>query len=197
MKSSLTLLLLLPIFSVKNCLSQGSEKYDKYDRKLNYFTGYIIRTDSTKEEGLIKDNGSINYTTVMFVSKSGLKTEFQPGSLRGFGVIGRDFISDGEYFYEKEGTGWKLTLYNRHDKNVSVYPGIGGPLPIVSANESKDYYLKRKSEEKFFKVRRGKFIPDLSEYFKDCPYLRSKIMTKELVYKDIKKIVYEYNSSCK
>lgn len=62
---------LLVFFTVLSARGQESKKYLKFKAKYNYTEGYILKMDSTKVEGVIKNrlNGNSQYSSVIFVSK--------------------------------------------------------------------------------------------------------------------------------
>lgn len=187
----------LLLFS-NNLKAQESTEYLKIRDKLNYRDGFIIEKDSTKINGLIRDdlmNESSLYSGVEFVYKDGSKKRFKPADIKGFGTIFHNYISDGESFYKIISTGDKVNLYFKLTQRASSsYGGDGGTTYMTTSKEN--FYTCKTIETEIKLVRKKNFIEEFSNYFSDCEKLKVKIISKKVTHKDIKSIVDEYNN-CK
>lgn len=187
---------LLVFFTVLNGRGQESKKYLKFKAKYNYTEGYILKMDSTKLEGVIKNrwNGNAQYSSVIFVSKDGKRGRYFPHEIWGYGSRVYSFASDGGSFYKLIQSGKKVQLYQRVSTSSWSTPGAPGMGAMHYNTESEDYYVRKVNERRFKLVKKRKFEETFAEYFGDCERLRNKIVNKETTHKDIESIVRVYNA---
>jgi hypothetical protein len=175
---------------------QESELYLKYRDNFKFIKGYIIRNDSDKIDGLLKDpidDEASKYSSVVFIPKTGKKMTLYPKDILEYGYLSYTFVSYDNSFYELVQNGPKLKLYKKSKKvlNTSSYGPQG--QGSVSSIDREIFYLKKANEEEFIEFRKRDFDEKASEYFGDCKNLYSKIVSKELTFKDLPEIVRKFN----
>lgn len=187
---------LLVFFSLTSARGQESKRYLKFKAKYNYTNGYILKMDSSRVEGLVKErwSGNNQYSSVIFVSKEGRKGRYYPHELWGYGNRIYSYASDGGSFYKLIQSGKKVQLYQRVSTSSWSTPGAPGMGAMHYNTESEDYYVRKIGERRFKLVKKRKFDEDFAEYFDDCERVRNSILNKESSHKDIERIVRSYNT---
>lgn len=113
-----------------------------------------------------------------------------------------DDTLENNVFLERKIVG-KLSLYTllstvSSGGTMSSFGGVGGaPMYFGGGSGTITDYLIQKNDEELLLIEKDKFIKDVAKYLKDCTELSKKIEEKKYTYKDIEKIVAEYNSNCK
>ncbi|UII24403.1 hypothetical protein LVD15_13835 [Fulvivirga maritima] len=188
MKSILTLIFLFTLINV-GYTQQESEEYLNLKNKYYYREGYIVDNDSVKIKGLIKIKHEYKLSEiVLFVSLDGEVIKYRPDDIKGFSYSIYKFFSDGTNFYHCQYTGRKMSLYSLTKRE---YSQVGNTGMYASSIES--FYVKRSGDSEYTLVKKGRFKRDFSAYLSDCDKVAQKILNKEYKYKDIKRIVREYN----
>lgn len=85
-----------------------------------------------------------------------------------------------------------LYLLEYTSYSTSANFGLGGPIHFAS--DAKLYYFERKNERRMQPAAVSK--KELTDYFKDCSAIVTKIKSKELTKKDAEQIVKIYNNEC-
>lgn len=175
--------------------AQESAKYKRYEQNLKYTQGYIVSKDGSRIEGLVKDNfdnEAQKFTAVVFITKDGRKHRYGPDEIMEYGYHVNQFISDGDFFYELVLKSGEVQLFKRSLINSWSSPS-GGMGMSHHSTDYENFYVKRKKEGSFRRVRKRGFEETFSEYFGDCPSISNGILQKQLTHKDIRKIIRLYN----
>lgn len=182
----LTSLSVFLLILLTNGISQDSSNYFNKKNNYKYSEGYIVTKDSTRIEGLIKNEQFFEVNRFRFVTiiaKDGNKFSFFPSEVIEYGYSNYKFVSDDSKFYQIVKTGNKVSLYRNLYQNP-YNPSVGG---------SEIFYVKKTNESVYKMVKKNKFKVEFAEYFGDCESLKLKIQNKELTHKNIVEIVSKYN----
>lgn len=194
MKSTFVLIVL--IFGTSQVFGQESKNYLRLKRKHHFTEGYILDQDSMKVKGLVRKHmidESKKHSVVTFVHLDGVKKNYYPNGIKGYGYSVFKFESDNSLFYELVRKGRKASLYTVLSVSYWSVPGGPGMATMTSASSSEDLYVKRYNDTKFKLVRKKNFIAEFSKYFEDCEKVVKKILAKEYTHKDIRRVISEYN----
>ena len=188
-------ILFLLLILAGQLLAQESKEYKKLKKKYNYWEAYIIKRDSSKVEGLVKDYITyINkiHSSVNFINKDGTKTSYQPYQIRGFKYAEETYVSDTNYFYELMVEGEKTSLYRiiTLESKMEYVTGIGS---TNSAYFKENFYVKGPHERYFKLLDEDNFQSEAIDYFKDCAFVADEIKNGKYSYDDIEAIVAKYN----
>lgn len=194
LKLNLSLFLFFLSLGVVFGQEQLNKKYQKFENKRFFTTAYIVKRDSSREEGLMKYKGRL-FHVLTFVHKDGKKEKYYPNQIAGFGYYGGKYESVGSSFYKIVTSGPKATLYKSEEVGNTIYNLGPNGYGTVAAGAPKYevYYVKKAGEETFKQVRRRKFVEEFTEYFGDCEKVKAAIEAKELKEEDIYKLVKMYN----
>ncbi len=158
--------------------------------------GYIITSNSDTLRGYVKYAVQIPYHVYHHVlfkdSAYGKSRKYLPEEIIGFKSLDYEFFSikepelDGFYFMQKIVDDY-TKLYVRYENVVFIFSySVINVTPV--------YYLVRPNEKKLTRIDQFGFKKSMTDYFKDKPELVEKINAgKNYRYKDLKKIVEEYN----
>lgn len=184
------LLLAVALLLSLELLGQESARYKRLEQNLKYTHGYIIPKGAGKIEGLIRDdyhNEAEKFSAVVFISKDGKKHRYGPDEIMEYGYHVDRFVSDGDFFYELVLKSGEVQLFKRSAVNSWSAPSRGMGMSHYST-EHDNFYVKRKEESSFKRVRKRGFDETFAEYFGDCASIRNRILKKELTHQDIRKI---------
>ena len=192
MKTYLPLLFIL--ITVSAVSGQTNEKYLKYQKKYDYYEGYVVFANGSQQSGLVKHNG---YSKVTFVSKNGTKRVYKPVQLTGYGTVLEKFVSDKRVFYKVIIDGKKASLYRlSYKSNWFMLNLSNNGMPTTYVKQVVRDYVKKPEETTFKEVKKKNFPLAFSNYFDECANLKANISQQKLTTKDIKEIVYQYNYQC-
>lgn len=193
-RTSFPIILLLLLGSTLQ--AQESEKYLSLQKRYAYQEGYIITLDDEKVEGLVYQN-PINamkeYYLVVFIHKDGTKVKYRPRHVKKYGYSMYNFVSDNGSFYKEVEIGPAVCLYEKMENQSYTTGGHYGSAS-QSFSSSKSYlYLRKTGESTFKRVRKFNFKDEYSMYFRDCPMVKEEIQNRNFTYKNLSRIVREYN----
>ena len=183
---------ILLLCSLSIAYAQESETYLKLKSRHRYVEGYIIKLDSVKVLGLIKDkiqDEATRYEWVDFFAVDGSKTRYRPYDLKGYGYAAENFVSDYGSFYKIVSSGVKAGLYSK----LISFGGGGGSMSASHGYEQRNIYVNKNGKKDFRYVTRKGFKEEFSQYFGDCEKLKLKILSEQVTSKDIELVLREYN----
>ncbi len=150
--------------------------------------GYIIRSTGDTIEGDIKINPKKNfeyYTKVSYKDAQNNKV-YKPDDINGYGFKDNNFISNKlneEPFFYKVLCNGKVMLYEL------MYKGVTANADYVS-----DYFIAKKGETNFTRVKQGKTKKQLAEYMKDKPDVLNSFDDSKFEIEKLISVVNKYNS---
>jgi hypothetical protein len=202
-----TLLLLCIIPLLISCKSSHLNAYEKHKDDKNYIPGHIIDLKGNRTDGLVHYDGFLPSTDIIvFITEKGERNVYPVGALKSYGFSYRNFISDGNMFFEIVRDGKKAGLYkitNVKEKSAprgGDYNSNGKYLRAGRIKpEDRDYYdvfyVKKSTDTSFKRFRKASFKHRFSKYFSDCDLIKTKIKKKEYTSRDFDEIVFVYNSN--
>lgn len=150
--------------------------------------GYIIRSTGDTIEGDIKINPKKNfeyYTKVSYKDAQNNKN-YKPDDINGYGFKDNHFIynklNEEPYFYKVLCNG-KIMLYE------VMYKGITANADYIS-----DYYIAKKGETTFTRVKQGKTKKQLTEYMKDRTDVLNAFDDSKFDIEKLIAVVNKYNN---
>jgi len=155
----------------------------------DYVSGYIINNQNDTLRGMIKDRNEFplkRYSKIRFIDQKGKKRKLGSRDIRGY-VRGSAHYEthwyDGkERFLKVQLKGW--ISYYQHEYVISSDDG--------SYIET-EKLLQRFGENLFLKVEFFGFRRKMRTYLSDCPEIVEKLNAREYRFKDLTKLVLDYN----
>ncbi len=186
--------LLFVLITASAVYGQTNKKYLKYQKKYDYYEGYIVLANGSQQSGLVKHNG---YSKVTFVSKNGMKRVYRPVQLTEYGTVLEKFVADKRVFYKVIINGKKASLYRLSYKSSWFILNVSNNgAPTTYVKQVVREYVKKSEETVFTEVKKKNFQVVFSDYFGECANLKDNISKQKLTTRDIKEIVYQYNYQC-
>jgi hypothetical protein len=160
--------------------------------QVTFVKGYIIQAKGDTVWGEVKVNTKKdfeNYSKVFFKDPTGNQKFHKPEKIKGYGYEGKDYVTakfDGEnafYWVIIPGDLMLLDIkFEMYEMNETTYKN--------------EYYLARKGDTEFTKVKTNKFKKQLTEFMKDKPEIAAAAEDKFEIEKAIE-LVKQYNAAKK
>lgn len=165
--------------------------------------GYIVTNNYDTLRGYVKYAETFPFQIFYDVrfkdSVYGKPRKYSPEQIQGFKSIDYDFFAMQEpefnefYFMQRMVDGYAKLYVHFENAFISSIP-----FSSISfgSNSTESYYIIRPNEEKLTMIYQTGFKRFATDYFKDNPELVKKIQAgKNYRYRDLKRIVEEYNRS--
>src|ERR1044071_1125662 len=153
-----TVLTLAMIFSFTIAFSQ-----------VNFVKGYMINMSGDTLKGEIKTNPKKefdSYNKVFFKDASGVQKNYKPDKVKGYGFDNKHFIASK---YEGEPSFYKV-LSNGH---IMLFEMMYEMQQMNEISQKTEYYLAKKEDTEYAKLKENKFKKQLGELMKDNPDILS------------------------
>jgi hypothetical protein len=155
----------------------------------DYLCGYIINNEHDTIHGMIKDRNEFplrKYSKIRFIDQRGKKKKLGPGDIRGYVRSSMHYETrwyDGKVrFLRPVVKGW--VSYYQYEYAINSDDG--------SSIET-EKLLQRFGENNFYEVEFLWFRKRMIDYFSDCPEIVVKLQNKEYRFRDLEKLVADYN----
>ncbi|MBP7808818.1 MAG: hypothetical protein KA163_05965 [Bacteroidia bacterium] len=162
--------------------------------QITFVKGYIINLTGDTLKGEVKMNPKKefdNYNKVYFKDASGVQKNYKPNKVKGYGFDDKHFIAstfDGEPTFYKVLSKGPIMLFE-------VMFEMQQMNEIAVKNE---YYIAKKEDAEYSKLKEKKFKKQLEEYMKDNPeILTSAEEDKKFEIEKVVDLVNQYNDWAK
>jgi hypothetical protein len=159
--------------------------------QITFVKGYMITMTGDTLKGEIKTNPKKEFDSfnkVFFKDASGVQKNYKPDKVKGYGFDNKHFIAskyEGEpMFYKILSTGQVMLfemMYEMQNMNEIVY--------------KTEYYVAKKEDAEYSKLKEGKYKKQLSELMKDNPeILANANEDKKFEIEKVVTLVNQYNN---
>jgi len=132
-----------------------------------------------------------NYTKVFFKDASGVQKNYKPDKVKGYGFDNKHFIASK---YEGEPTFYKV-LSRGH---IMLFETMYEMQQMNEISQKTEYYLARKEDAEYSKLKENKFKKQLGELMKDNPdILANADDSKKFEIEKVVELVNQYNDWAK
>lgn len=176
----------------------GTWKMAAQELPAGFKSGYIITTDGTRQEGLIKESFK-SKASFVFQATTGKKVTYGGNGVKEVSIGGTSYISYVNDFFKVISTGEKASLLQKMSDATGkiIYNGTDA-AGISSGTEGRinDYFIKTATTQSFTLVTKANFNEVIATAFGDCTAVAESAKSKQLNYQEIEKIIKQYNE-CK
>jgi hypothetical protein len=162
--------------------------------QITFVKGYIVSMagDTLKGEVKINPKKEIdNYNKAYFKDASGVQKNYKPDKVKGYGFEGKHFIASK---FEGEPTFYKVLSRGQ----IMLYEVMFEMQQMNEISVKNEYYLAKKTDTEYSKLKEKKFKKQLEEYMKDNPeILTSADDDKKFEIEKVVELVNQYNDWAK
>ncbi len=162
--------------------------------QITFVKGYMINMTGDTLKGEIKMNPKKeydNYTKVFFKDTSGVQKNYKPDIVKGYGFDNKHFIASK---LEGEPTFYKV-LSRGH---IMLFETMYEIQQMNEISQKNEYYVAKKEDTEFSKLKENKFKKQLGELMKDNPdILANADEGKKFEIEKVVELVNQYNDWAK
>lgn len=162
--------------------------------QVTFAKGYLIDLDGDTLKGEVKMNPKKDFdlfNKVFFKDETGVQKNYKPDNVKGYGFDNKNFISS---TYEKEPMLYKVLSYG----NVMLLEMMYETQVMNEISYKSEYFLARKGDAEYMRLKPVKYKKQLSEFFKDNTDIIQNIdEEKKFEIEKIIELVNQYNSWAK
>lgn len=162
--------------------------------QITFVKGYMINLTGDTVKGEIKMNPKKeldNYAKVFFKDPSGIQKNYKPDKIKGYGFDNKHFITSK---YDGEPTFFKV-LSRGH---IMLFEMMYEMQLMNEISQKTEYYLAKKEDTEYEKLKENKYKKQLTELMKDNPeILANADEGKKFEIEKVVEIVNQYNDWAK
>jgi hypothetical protein len=155
-----------------------------------FMNGYIIQAKGDTVKGEIKINTKKdfeNYSKVFFKDPTGNQKFHKPDKIKGYGYEGKTYVSSK---FEGEPAFYRVII----NGDLMLLDIMYEMMQMNETTFKNEYYLARKGDTEFTKIKTNKFKKQLTEFMKDKPDIAAGADDKFDIEKAIE-LINQYNAA--
>ena len=131
-----------------------------------------------------------NYSKVFFKDASGVQKNYKPDKVKGYGFDNKHFVASK---YEGEPSFYKILSHG----HIMLFEMMYETQQMNEISQKTEYYLAKKEDTEYSKLKEGKFKKQLGELMKDNPDILANAEDKKFEIEKVVELVNQYNDWAK
>lgn len=160
--------------------------------QVTFAKGYLVELDGDTLKGEVKMNPKKDFdlfNKVFFKDASGVQKNYKPDKVKAYGFDGKHFIAS---LYEKEMMFYKVLC----NGTVRLYEMMCETQIMNEISYKSEYFLSRKDDKEFTRLKPVKYKKQLSEFLKDNPdIVQDTEDDKKFEIEKIADLITRYNNA--
>lgn len=162
--------------------------------QITFAKGYLVELDGDTLKGEVKMNPKKDFdlfNKVFFKDESGVQKNYKPDKVKAYGFDGKHFVAS---LYEKEMMFYKVLSRG----TVQLYEMMYETQIMNEISYKSEYFLSRKDDKEFTRLKPVKYKKQISEFLKDNPdIVQNTDDDKKFEIEKVVELINQYNDWAK